>query len=155
MVPSQVKGWDIETLRHARPVETDRADGAVSVLLAHIISTRCRGDVVSDADMDYPRDWRTRGGRCADVGHQESGRTVAVHSLAVLPRLHGCGVGRMIVKSYLQQMNNSGLADKVALICQDVSPFPHPPGLPAVILSAAMRDSTDRAFLSAASHLLL
>ncbi|GAB1318815.1 Polyamine N-acetyltransferase 1 [Madurella fahalii] len=119
VVPSQAKGWDIETLRHAKPVETDRADGAVSVLLAHIVSTRCRGDVVTDADMDYPKDWRSRGGRCADVGHQESGCTVAIHSLAVLPRLHGCGVGKMIVKAYLQQMNNSGLAEKVALICRD------------------------------------
>ncbi|KAK0629790.1 hypothetical protein B0T17DRAFT_589473 [Bombardia bombarda] len=120
VVPAQAaKGWTIETLASAKPVETDRPDKAVSVLLAHIVATKCCGDVVGDSDMDYPEDWRTRGGRSADVGHQESGRTVALHSLAVSPKMQGCGLGKMIVKAYLQQINNSGLADRVALICQD------------------------------------
>lgn len=120
VVPNQAKGWNIPTLASARPVETDRADGAVSVLLAHIVSTRCKGDTVSDADMNYPKDWRARKGRSAqDAGHQESGRTVALHSLAVLPELQGCGIGRMIMKAYLQQIQNAGLAERVALICQD------------------------------------
>ena len=121
MVPEQVKGWEIETLASARPVETDRADKAVSVLLAHIVAARCRGERVTDADMDYPKDWRTLGGKSTEVGHQESGRTVAIHSLAVAPKLHGCGIGKMIVKAYIQQMNNSGMVDRIALICQDVS----------------------------------
>jgi ribosomal protein S18 acetylase RimI-like enzyme len=118
---AEAKGFDIETLATAKTVETDRPDKAVSVLLAHIVSTRSCSDVVDDIDMSYPRDWRTRGGRPADVGHQESGRTVALHSLAVSPKLQGCGLGKMIIKSYLQQMNNSGLADRVALVCQDAS----------------------------------
>jgi hypothetical protein len=29
----------------------------------------------------------------------------------------------MIVKAYIQQMNNSGLADRIALLCQDVCLF--------------------------------
>lgn len=120
MVPEQAQDLGIETLPSARPVETDRPDGAVSVLLAHVVGTRCRGDLVADADMDYPRDWRTRGGRTADVGHQEGGRTIGVHSLAVLPRLQRCGIGQMIMKAYLDQMKNSGLVDRVALICQEV-----------------------------------
>ncbi|KAL2021958.1 hypothetical protein VTK56DRAFT_6377 [Thermocarpiscus australiensis] len=118
IVPDQARGYDIKTLASARAVETNRADGAVSVLLAHIVATRCAGEVITDADMDFPKDWRTLGGRSADVGHQEGGRTVALHSLAVLPRLQGCGVGRMILKAYLQQMNSTGLVDRVALICQ-------------------------------------
>ncbi|KAK4130755.1 acyl-CoA N-acyltransferase [Trichocladium antarcticum] len=123
VIPANTKNktFAIETLASARPVETDRADGAVSVLLAHIVSTRCRGPVVADADMTYPRDWRSRAGRAApqDVGHQEGGTTVGVHSLAVLPRLHRCGIGQMLVKAYLDQMRNSGLVERVALICQD------------------------------------
>jgi GNAT superfamily N-acetyltransferase len=92
------------------------------VLLAHVVSTRCRGDVVTDPDMAYPEDWRTRGGRTApDAGHQEGGRTVGLHSLAVLPRLQRCGIGQMIVRAFLDQMKNSGLVDRVALLCQDVS----------------------------------
>lgn len=120
MVPDQAKGWEIETLATANPVETDRADKAVSVLLAYIVSTKCCGEVITDNDMDYPKDWRKLGGRSTNVGHQESGRTIALHSLAVAPKLQGCGLGITIVKAYLQQMNNSGLADRVSLICQDV-----------------------------------
>lgn len=90
------------------------------MLLAHIVSTRCCGDVITDADMDYPRNWRSLGGKCTDAGHQEKGRTIALHSLAVSPKVQGCGVGKIIVKAYLQQVNNSGLADRVSLICQDV-----------------------------------
>jgi GNAT superfamily N-acetyltransferase len=122
VIPSQAQNLGIETLPTAQPVETGRADGAVSVLLAHVVSTRCRGDVVTDADMAYPADWRTRGGRTApDAGHQEGGRTVGLHSLAVLPRLQRCGIGQMIVKAFLDQMKTSGLVDRVALLCQDVS----------------------------------
>ncbi|KAK0735881.1 hypothetical protein B0T21DRAFT_290296 [Apiosordaria backusii] len=119
VIPSQAKGWKVETLSTARPVETDRADGAVSVLLAHIVSTRGKGKVVTDADMDYPKDWRARQGKPAEVGHQEEGRLVALHSLAVLPGLQGCGIGQMIMKAYLQQVKNHGLGEGVGLICQD------------------------------------
>lgn len=141
----------IETLPYARPVETDRADGAVSVLLAHVVSTRCRGDVVGDKDMGVPAGWRRRKGKGKkgggedkvegvekegknekkeeeeekeeEVGHCEGGKTVGLHSLAVLPRLQRCGIGQMVVKAYLDQMRNCGLVERVALICQDVSSF--------------------------------
>ncbi|KAK3390490.1 hypothetical protein B0H63DRAFT_116965 [Podospora didyma] len=119
VVPNQAKGWKIETLASAKAVETDRPDGAVSVLLAHIVSTRACGEVVGDSDMAYPSDWRSRGGKSADVGHQECGQTIALHSLAVSPKLQGCGVGKMIVKDYLQRMNSLDRTDRVSLICQD------------------------------------
>ncbi|KAK0643502.1 hypothetical protein B0T16DRAFT_183573 [Cercophora newfieldiana] len=118
VVPSQAKGWQIETLASAKPVETHRADGAVSVLLAHIVSTSSLNETVTDRDMGVPADWRSRG-KSTDLGHQEGGRTVALHSLAVAPKLQGCGVGKIILKAYIQQMNNSGLASRVALLCQD------------------------------------
>ncbi|KAL0471454.1 polyamine acetyltransferase [Neurospora intermedia] len=119
VVPEKAKNWTIETLDTAKPVETDRPNGAKSVMVAHIVSTRCTGNTITDKDMDYPKDWRSRYGRSADVGHQETGRTVALHSMAVAPKLHGCGIGQMIMKAYLQQMKDAQVADRVALICQD------------------------------------
>jgi GNAT superfamily N-acetyltransferase len=75
--------------------------------------------------MAYPKDWRDPKARAGqDVGHQEGGKTVGVHSLAVLPRLHRCGLGQMVMKAFLDQMKNSGLVDRVALICQDVRLHP-------------------------------
>lgn len=123
VIPERAAKLGLETLPHAKPVETGRADGAVSVLLAHVIATRCRGDIITDADMAYPEEWRSQAGRAAgqDVGHQEGGRTVGLHSLAVLPRLQRCGIGQTIVRAYLDQMKCCGLVDRVALICQDVS----------------------------------
>lgn len=117
---AKAAGFDIETLHTAWPVETGRSDGAVSVLFAHIVSTRCLGDVVTDADMDYPRDFRTSKPNTSGKGHREDGRTVAIHSLAVHPKLQGCGLGKLIMKAYMQQIHNSGTADRISLICQDV-----------------------------------
>ncbi|KAI1437200.1 hypothetical protein GGR50DRAFT_119988 [Xylaria sp. CBS 124048] len=130
VVPSEeTKDWDIETLHTAHPVETGRDDGAVSVLLAHIVATRSYGDVVTDEAMDYPRDYKTTTPtttptttskkKSDKLGHQETGRTICIHSLAVHPKLQGVGLGKLIVKAYLQQVKCSALADRIALICQE------------------------------------
>ncbi|KAJ4300451.1 hypothetical protein N0V88_003126 [Collariella sp. IMI 366227] len=120
VIPDQAKSLNIETLPFAQPVETGRADGAVTLLLAHIVSTRCGGDIITDADMDYPKDWRTLSGRSSkDCGHQPEGMTVGLHSLAVLPRVHRCGMGQLIMKAFLDQMKSCKLVERVALICQD------------------------------------
>ncbi|KAI1155168.1 hypothetical protein F4825DRAFT_408342 [Nemania diffusa] len=126
VVPSNTKGWAIDTLRTAHPVETGRDDGAVSVLLAHIVATRSHDGVVTDDAMDYPDNYKavksessnsTDAGRT--IGHQETGRTICIHSLAVHPRLQGVGLGKLIVFSYMQQVKNSRIADRVALICEE------------------------------------
>ncbi|KAI1306871.1 hypothetical protein F5Y03DRAFT_394308 [Xylaria venustula] len=125
VVPTNTQGWEIDTLHTARPVETGRSDGAVSVLLAHIVATRSHDYVVTDDAMDYPQgDNTARAGRndangSGIVGHHEFGRTVCIHSLAVHPKLQGVGLGKLIVKAYLQQIKSSALADRVALICRE------------------------------------
>ncbi|XXG99192.1 hypothetical protein Hte_005527 [Hypoxylon texense] len=122
VVPSEIKdtGFEIETLPTAHPVETNRADGAKSVLLAHIVATRSNDEVVTDAAMDYPRDFRTRKGRNdTGLGHQADGKTVCLHSVAVHPKLHGRGLGKLIMKAYLQQQKGSAAAERCALICQN------------------------------------
>jgi hypothetical protein len=118
---------ELETMSAAKPVETSRPDGAVHVLCAHIISTMGKGEVVTDDDMDWPRNWRDHeASKSATVGHQEGGRTVCLHSLAVSPKLQGCGLGKLAMMSYLQIINDSGVADKVALICKEVSTHSFP-----------------------------
>ncbi|KAI3318642.1 acyl-CoA N-acyltransferase [Xylariaceae sp. AK1471] len=120
VVPTNTKGWEIDTLHTAHPVETSRDDGAVSVLLAHVVATRSHDDVVTDDAMDYPRDYKTAKNKStANVGHQETGRSICIHSLAVHPKLQGVGMGKLIVKAYMQQVKNSELAGRIALICQE------------------------------------
>ncbi|KAL1864235.1 hypothetical protein Daus18300_007832 [Diaporthe australafricana] len=118
VVPDLASDFDIETLATAHPVETDRADQAKSVLLAHIIATASSSNIVQDSDMEIPADWRASQGKHVDKGHREGGRTICVHSLAVSPKLQGRGLGKLIMKSFLQQMKSIG-AERVALICQE------------------------------------
>lgn len=109
----------IETVQTAWPVETGR--DAISVLMAHVVATKCIGDTITDDAMDYPRDFRTVKANSTNLGHQESGRTIALHSLAVHPRFQGYGLAKLLMKSYMQQIHSSGTADRISLICQDVS----------------------------------
>ncbi|KAI0406139.1 acyl-CoA N-acyltransferase [Xylaria palmicola] len=125
VVPSNAKGWEIDTLHTAHPVETGRRDGALSVLFAHIVATLSYDDVVTDAAIDYPRDYASKAangnnsnGEKPKVGHRHGGRTVCIHSLAVHPKLQGVGIGKHIVMSYMERIGKSGLGDRFALICQ-------------------------------------
>jgi len=76
---------------------------------------------VTDESMDYPKDWNSDHPAHSDVGHQEAGRTIVLHSVAILPQFQGRGIGRVLVMAYMQQMNGAGIADRLALIAHDVS----------------------------------
>lgn len=76
--------------------------------------------------MDYPKGWASATSPPSPLGHQERGRTIALHSVAILPEFQGRGLGRVLMLSYMQHMNGSGIADKLALIAHDVSLVPGP-----------------------------
>lgn len=113
----------------AGEVETGRANKARSVLMAHIVSTKTRDHLSTDEAMDYPRDWATAKANGKKIGHHDDGRTICLHSLAVLPSLQKNGIGRTLMEAYIQQMNGAGIADRLALIAHDVStvdcPYPY------------------------------
>lgn len=52
-------------------------------------------------------------------GHQEQGRTIALHSLAVVPEFQGQGLGKTLMRSYIQRMESSGVADRIAILTYD------------------------------------
>ncbi|KAH6663494.1 polyamine acetyltransferase [Halenospora varia] len=108
-----------ETLSVARPVESSRENGAVSVLLGHVVACKTTALTVTDESMDYPRDWDAEHPQPATTGHQEMGRTIALHSVAVLPGFQGRGIGQVLMKAYIMQMNGAGIADRLALIAHD------------------------------------
>jgi len=117
-----VPGSDVKaaTLETGRVVETSRRNGAISVLIGHVISAKATSDVVTDEAMDYPKDWASTTSH-STLGHQEHGRTIALHSVAILPEFQGRGLGRILMLSYMQNMNGAGIADRLALIAHDVS----------------------------------
>jgi GNAT superfamily N-acetyltransferase len=114
-------GINAETLETGRPVETSRKDGAISVLLGHIVSTKTTTQTVTNESMDYPRDWASESSAPTNLGHIEGGRTIVLHSVAILPQFQGRGLGRVLIMAYMQQMNGAGIADRLALIAHHVS----------------------------------
>jgi len=90
-----------------------------AIMLAHIIAAKCTTPVVTDDAMALPPDWESPSPKSDRLGHREEGRTLAIHALAVLPGYQRKGLGQTIVKSYVQRMEASGVADRVALLCHD------------------------------------
>ncbi|KAH7160820.1 hypothetical protein EDB81DRAFT_839290 [Dactylonectria macrodidyma] len=120
--PGEAKDWRIATMDLSRPVESGRTDHAKHVMFAHILATIGKHPVITDADMEFPENWRDPvASKGSPLGHQSSGRTVCLHSCAVCPEVQGVGIGKTAMKAYLQLMNESGMADRVALICKPYS----------------------------------
>lgn len=110
-----------ETLATGKPIETSRKNGAISVLLGHVVATKTYDLLATDQSMDYPKDWESDNPQASALGHQEGGRTIVMHSVAILPGFQGRGLGQTLAKAYVQQINGAGLANRLALIAHDVS----------------------------------
>ncbi|KAH7382398.1 hypothetical protein DE146DRAFT_668681 [Phaeosphaeria sp. MPI-PUGE-AT-0046c] len=95
--------------------DTDRK----RILLGHVIATKSSSRLVTDDAMDFPKDWQTKYQLSPSVGHNELGDTVCIHSLCVHPDFSGRGLGRILLKSYVQRIKDSGIAKRIALICRD------------------------------------
>ncbi|KAK2591793.1 hypothetical protein QQS21_010524 [Conoideocrella luteorostrata] len=120
--PNDAKEWRITTLPHARAVETGRQDGSKSVMFAHIVASLGKHSVVTDDDLRFPPQWRDAGSSSNPcLGHQISGRTICLHSFSVCPEVQGVGIGKLAMKAYIQLINKSGVADRIALICKEVA----------------------------------
>jgi ribosomal protein S18 acetylase RimI-like enzyme len=87
-----------------------------AVLLGHIVATMTDNQVVTDNDMHIPSHADPPN---PDFGHKENGRTVCIHSLAVLPDYQGKGLGTTLMKAYLDRLENQDVADRVALISHE------------------------------------
>ncbi|ESZ98708.1 polyamine acetyltransferase [Sclerotinia borealis F-4128] len=109
----------IETLATGHPVETSRQNGAISVLIGHVIATKTHDLTASDASMGVPEGWEASKPPRTKLGHQEYGRTIVLHSVAILPAFQGRGLGKILMAAYMQQMNGAGIADRLVLIAHD------------------------------------
>lgn len=71
---------------------------------------------VTNPAMDYPLDWNSSDDRDDPRGHREKGRTLAVHSVAVIPEYQKMKLGETVMKAYLQRMSSARVADRVSLL---------------------------------------
>ncbi|KAI4228457.1 MAG: hypothetical protein L6R36_001648 [Xanthoria steineri] len=108
----------LPTYAHSRPPDS-ASPTKKSTLVAQVIATKCASTTVTDESMEYPSDWRDRVSLSERQGHQEHGRTIAIHSLAALPEFKGRGLGKIVMRSYMQRMESSGIADRIVLLAHD------------------------------------
>jgi len=113
------EGNDIPTAATASAVYSG-APKRKLVLLGHIVATMTTGVTVTDKDMGIPSDNPSD----SSLGHKPQGRTVAIHSLAVLPDFQRKGLGSTLMKGYLDRLAKQDVADKAALIAhEDMIPY--------------------------------
>lgn len=91
-----------------------------SVLIAMIIGTKTRAPAVTDECMENPPNWQSQRPNPQDLrGHQEHGQTICVQTLGVLPAYQGRGLAKILMKSYQQRMETSGIAQRIALLAHE------------------------------------
>ncbi|KAF2774497.1 acyl-CoA N-acyltransferase [Teratosphaeria nubilosa] len=105
---------EISTSSTSAPVYSG-APQRKAVLLGHILATKTTNPTVTDDDMAIPPPNTTN----PNIGHKEEGRTICIHSLAVLPEYQRRGLGATLMRAYLQRIESHGVADHVALIAHD------------------------------------
>lgn len=106
--------FSVPTAAVAQPVTSDDPERK-SILLAHCVATKSTNSAVLDADMEIPENW-AKSSKFGTVGHNDAGRTICIHSLAVLPSYHGKGLGSTLLKAYIQRIEQSDVADRIALL---------------------------------------
>lgn len=127
------------------------------MLLGQMICTKTSNSVVNDEDCMLP----ASAGLTTEVtthrrGHNEAGRTLAVQSFAVLPHFQGKGVGRVLMKAYLQRMSESDIADRVAvLVDPEHVAFFEKMGFQNLDVSSAKRANGRQVNMVRPSHLLI
>ncbi|KAI9665191.1 MAG: hypothetical protein M1831_002201 [Alyxoria varia] len=100
------------------------------ILLAQLVATKTSNTFVRDEDMMLPPPEQSNvvnaapGSEVAHQGHNEAGRTLAVHSLAVLPAYQRLGLGTTLMKAYVQRMLESDVADRISILTyESLVPF--------------------------------
>jgi hypothetical protein len=88
-------------------------------------SSKTTSPTCTDACMDYPKDWETTLGQQNSsgpnaTGHEEQGRTVVLHSVAIAPGFQNRGMGGVLMKSYVASIVGAGVADRFALLAHEV-----------------------------------
>lgn len=111
-----------------------------SILLAAIIATKSTNSTLCSDDAIAPKDWQSfhpnpvtstssehntsnltssTQDETSTEGHEEYGRTLCIHTMAVLPAFRRNGLGGLLMRSYVQRMQGSGVADRIALVSRD------------------------------------
>ena len=119
LTPGTTFPGSASTADTAAPVTSDSPERK-SVLLGHVVATKTTNSPLRDEDMDIPSEWPGAPAPVAKkgavAGHKEKGRTLCIHSLAILPQFQGRGLGRLLLRAYIGRMKDADIADRIAII---------------------------------------
>jgi predicted N-acetyltransferase YhbS len=101
------------TFPHSKSVEGESA--RKRVLVAHILATLTENLTVHEDDMAVPANWQTTP-KTGKIGHNPYGRTIALHSLSVLPYLQNRGIGSTLLKTFIQMTKDAHNFDRIAIL---------------------------------------
>ena len=94
-------------------------DDSVTILLGHIIAAKTASMTATDTSMAVPHDWASQDHIPSSLGHNDKGRTLILHSVAVQPGFQGRGLGGALMSAFLRQIEGVNVA-RLALIAHDV-----------------------------------
>jgi Acetyltransferase (GNAT) domain len=84
--------------------------------MAHILATLSHNLAISEDDMALPENWQQANSAHPSVGHKLDGRTLALHSLAVVPELQHTRLGTTLLRSWIQMVKDAKVADRIVLL---------------------------------------
>lgn len=103
----------------ARPTLNVEAGSEEDELIAHTISTKSNTRAVKDEDMVIATNWQTDPKADHGEGHRPTGRSLALHSLAVAPAHQSLGFGKALMKAYIEQMRQEDDVDRISILTYD------------------------------------
>jgi hypothetical protein len=96
--------------------------GERKVLFAQVFASLGTNPVIVENDVLFPAGWRHPAANVAcPMGQQPGGRTICLHSIAVCPPFSKHGTGSLLLKIFLRNVSAAGIADRVAVLCTEVS----------------------------------
>ncbi|KAG7885568.1 hypothetical protein KL938_000600 [Ogataea parapolymorpha] len=88
-------------------------------LIGHILATKTYDSTITERSMAIPKDEND-----SQSGHVETSRTIGIHAVVIDSQYRGLKLGSLLIKDYLQKLNQQYVADKVVLLAKaQVTPF--------------------------------
>lgn len=113
--------WDEEASEGAVGVAAAKATECKETIVGHILATKMLTDTIVDEAMEIP-DLDKRGipvNKSDKRGHQETGRFIGIHAVAIHPDFQRMGLGFVMLKDYVQSLFSLQTADGISIIVHD------------------------------------
>ncbi|OWB64550.1 N-acetyltransferase activity protein [[Candida] boidinii] len=115
---------DDESKTHNGYLPPSKSTILKETLIGHIIAAKCYDEHITDRSMEIPKltqdflpDLTIEGND--KIGHVESSRYIGIHSIVINENYRGLKLGLLLIKDYLQKMNQQDIADKIVIIAKD------------------------------------